>query len=132
MKHGYYSSYYALDLADGERFNCYCTSKGRFAYISIYLGDVQIALVETFLSVEDFKFVHKMYLLDEYVRFADILAFFVIYHAGFAYAQRFHMSSGSFHGYGLSVSRYNSKYDPAWRETHFPDENFFGKINIFD
>jgi len=131
VKNGLFSKYYSISLAEGESFKCYCISKGRFEYIPIYRGDVQIALVETFLSVEDYKYVHKLYLLDEYACFAEMLALFVIYYAGFVYAQRYHMSSGSYYGYSWSFLRYNKKYDPSWRETHFPDENFFGKLNVF-
>lgn len=43
-----------------------------------------------------------------------------------------HMSSGSVSEKAWSFSKYADKYDPKWRETHFPDENFFGKTSLIN
>ena len=91
----------------------------------------QIALLETYLSVNDFKYTHKLYLLDDYNQFADTLSFFVLYYVSYNFSQRFHMSSGSTSAKSWSFSKYN-KYNPKWREIHFPNENFFGKTNLFN
>ena len=130
-KHGCLKSFYVIALDSGEIFHCYFLSKGSFDYVSIYRGDEQIALVETYLSVSNYKYVHKLYVLDEYNQFADTLSFFVIYYANYHFAKRLHMSGGSSVEKSWSFSKYNSKYNPKWRETNFPDENFFGKINLF-
>ena len=127
-KHGLFKSCYIITLTGGEIFYCYCRSIGSFDYVSIYHNDVQIALVETYLSVNDYKYVHKLYILDDFDNYANTLSFYVIYYASYAFAQRMHMSSGSVSAKSWSFSRYNNKYDPKWRETHFPDENFFGRI----
>ena len=130
-KHGLLKSFYVIALDSGEIFHCYCLSRGSFNYVSIYQGDNQIALIETYLSVNDLKYTHKLYLLDDYNQFADTLSFFVLYYASYNFAQRFHMSSGSQYVKSWSFSRYNNKYDEKWREINFPDENFWGKTNLF-
>lgn len=130
-KHGVLKSFYVIILDSGEIFHCYCLSRGSFNYVSIYQGETQIALVETYLSVNDFKYTHKLYLLDDYIRFADTLSFFVLYYASYNFARRMHMSKGSLSERSWSFSRYTDKYNPKWREMHFPNENFFGKTKLF-
>ena len=131
-KHGFLKSFYVIALDSGEIFHCYCLSRGSFDYVSVYQGDTQIALLETYLSVNDFKYTHKLYLLDDYNQFADTLSFFVLYYVSYNFSQRFHMSSGSTSAKSWSFSKYNNKYNPKWREIHFPNENFFGKTNLFN
>ena len=111
-KHGFLKSFYVIALDSGEIFHCYCLSRGSFDYVSVYQGDTQIALIETYLSVNDYKYIHKLYLLDEYNRFADTLSFFVLYYASYNFSQRFHMSSGSTSAKLWSFSKYNNKYNP--------------------
>ena len=111
--------------------HCYTCVKGSFHYVSVYNGMVQIALIETYLNTTDFKYTHKLYVLEEYKRYADKLSFFVVYYASFRLIRRFHMSSGSFYVKSWSFSKYNDKYDPTWRQKNFPDENFFGKMHLF-
>lgn len=129
-KHGFLKSFYIIALDSGEIFHCYYLSRGAFDYVSIYQGDIQIALVETYLSVNDYKYTHKLYVLDKYNQFADTLSFFVLYYASYNFSHRFHMSSGSTHVKSWSFSKYSDKYNPQWRETYFPNENFFGKISL--
>ncbi len=130
-KHGFFKSFYVIALNNGEILHCYPLSNGSFHYVSVYLGDKQIALLETHLYVTDFKYTHKLYLLDEYNKFGEVLSFFTLYYANYRFVRRFHMSIGSFYERSWSRSKYRYKYDEAWRETHFPNENFFGKINLF-
>jgi len=129
-KHGFIKSFYAIAFDSGEVFHCYSRSIGSYNYVSIYEGDKQIALIETYLNTNDYKYIHKLYVLDEYNRFADTLSFFVLYFANYRFAERFHMSKGSYYEKSWSFSKYNDKYNPKWRETYFPDENFFGKTNL--
>ena len=131
-KHGFLKSFYVIALDSGEIFHCYSLSRGSFNYISIYQGETQIALVETYLSVNDYKYTHKLYVLDEYNQFSDTLSFFVVYYASYNFAQRMHMSKGSVSEKAWSFSNYVDKYDPKWRETHFPNENFFGKTSFIN
>ncbi len=131
-KHGFLKSFYVIALDGGEIFHCYSLSRGSFNYVSIYQGDAQIALVETYLSVNDYKYTHKLYLLDDYNQFADTLSFFVVYYASYNFAQRMHMSSGAVSEKAWSFSKYADKYNPKWHETHFPDENFFGKTSLIN
>lgn len=130
-QHGFFKNCYVIALDSGETFHCYCRSKGSFDYVSIYQGDKQIGLIETYLNTSDFKYTHKLYLLDDYNQFADTLSLFILYYASYNFAQRFHMSSGSQYVKSWSLSRYNNKYDEKWRETYFPDENYWGKVNLF-
>ena len=129
-KHGLYKSFYVITLESNEILHGYCRSIGSFHYISIYLGNEQIALVETYLTVRDYKYTHKLYLLEHYSNLAETLSLFVLYFANYRFAQRMHMSKGVYAEKTWSFSKYNDKYDPTWRETHFPNENFFGKTNI--
>lgn len=129
---GFFKSHYVIALDNGEILRCYNLSKGSFDYVSVYLGDQQIALLETYLNVNDYKYTHKLYLLDEYDRFAETLSFFSLYYATYRFAKRFHMSKVSVYEKSWSYSVYNGKYDESWREKHFPNEDFFGKIHLFD
>lgn len=129
-KYGFMKSSYVIALDSGEIFHCYDCSKGSFDYISIYQEDKQIALVETYLNINDYKYFHKLYVLDDYSQFADTLSFFVLYYAIYRFAKRFHIGKGFYYEKCWSYSKYN-KYDSKWRETNFPDENFFDKTNLF-
>ena len=128
---GFYKSRNVITLNDGNVFYCYSRSKGRFNYISIYHNDRQIALKETYLTTTNYKFTHKLYILDEYDSFWDVLTFYVLYYANFNFSERFHMSAGKSFEASYSFSAYNKKFNPTWREKH-PNENFFGKINTFN
>lgn len=110
--------------------HCYFCSKGSFNYVSIYDGDKQIALIETYLTVIDYKYKHKLYILDEYKHLADTLSFFVVYYSSYNFAMRLHNSKGTVWAKSWSLSKYNNKYDPDWRERNFPSENFFGKTSL--
>ena len=132
-KRGFNRSCYLITTNRREEFECYDLYRGSFHYISIYRGNVQIALVETYLSVNDYEYTHKLYLLDDYVELADIFSLFVVYYAGYNFAKRLHMNIHSTtYVKAWSISSYSDKYDPNWRETHFPNENFFGKVSLFE
>lgn len=131
-RHGYYKSCYIITLTDGSVLYCYTRLKGSFNYISIYKDDIQIALVETYLTVTDFNYTHKLYLPDDYSEYKEVLSLFVLYFANYNFTKRFHMTAGTSFTKGWSYSQYNDKYDPSWREKYFPKENFFGKLNLFD
>lgn len=123
--HGWGKSCYVIEFADGTALRCYSRCKGSFDYVSVYDGETQIALLENYLRSMEGRHDHKLYLLDACKAYAEILAWFAMY-----YAQ--HEVQG--HGdmtFTYSWSYYNKKYDPSWRETHFPEENFFGKTKPF-
>ena len=122
-KKDFMKNYYLIELDDGTAFRCYFRAKDTFNYISIYHGKTQVALVETDLSAKDYKYTHRLYILEDYDRFADILSFFVLYYSNYHFCKRFHMSKGYYYVKVWSFSRYNNKYDPEWRKTNFPDEN---------
>ena len=128
-KHGFLKNRYVITLDDGAVLYCYKRLKGSFGYVSVYCGDEQIALIETYLNVNDLKYTHKLYIPDEYSRYSDVLSLFVLYYANLNFTKRFHMSRGSRYRKAWTVSRYNGKYDPKWLENHFPNENYFGKIS---
>lgn len=132
-QHGFMKSCCRIDLADKSQIYCYDLFRGKFAYVPIYIDDKQIALVEVYLTVRDGAYKLKMYLLDEFSHMRKILAMFLLYYAEQEYAKS---ASGSVasttYGYDWRASRYMKKYDPLWREKHFPNENFWGKINRFE
>lgn len=130
-KHGFMKSFYVITLNDDTILHCYTRMKGSYNYISVYNGDDQIALIETYLCCNDYKYKHKIYLLDDWRQLCEVLSLFVLYYASFKFAHRMHMSSGSSYEKGFSLSKYNNKYNPCWRELNFPDENFFGKTSLF-
>ena len=132
LNQGLYKSFYRIALSDGGELQCYSREKGSFGYVSVYQEERQIALLEIYLTTVDYKYNYKVYLLEECTDLRDILVFFVLYYANWNYAQRFHMSKESVHVKAWTFSRYNQKYDPAWREKHFPQENFFGKTSLFE
>jgi len=127
---GYFKHRYVISLSDGKCFDCYYCMKERFDYVSIYEGETQIGLIETYLTVDDYKYRHKLYVLDDYSEYRDILTLFVIYYSNYTFSKRFHMTIGTHVGYGKTYSHYNRKYDPEWRENHFPEENYWGQIHI--
>ncbi len=131
-QHGYMKSFYLIALKNGEIFHCYRRREGSFDYVTIYQGDTQIALIETYLNVNDCQYNHKLYLLNTHKEFADVFSFFVLYYANYHFVARFYISKGSQYTYSRSFSKYDHKYDPKWRETHFPYENFFGKTDLFN
>lgn len=128
-KHGFLKSFYVIALDSGEIFHCYCRSIGSFNYVSIYQDDKQIALIETYLNVNDFKYIHKLYILNTHDIFADTLSFFVLYYASYTFARRLHTGKISMAEKACSFSKYNDRHNQRWREIHFPHENFFGKTN---
>ncbi len=129
-EHGYKKSYYVITLNSGEVFICYYRSIGSFDYISIYKGDKQIALVETNLSTYNYIYTHKLYILDDYNRYAETLSLFVLYYASYNFAQRYNTMFGSVTVKSYTFSDYNNMYDPKWRETNFPNEDYFGKSTL--
>lgn len=131
-KHGFMKSCYVVSPLEEEVLHCYSVSKGSFNYVCVYLGDKQIALIETYLCVNDYKYIHKIYLLDDYNKYAEILSFFTVYYSSYNFAERLRMNKGSVNQKAWTISRYNNKYDSVWRDTHFPNENFWGKISLFN
>lgn len=131
-KHGMLRSFYVITMKDGTIFTCYSCAKGEFDYVAVYGENGQVALIETYLSTNDYKYTHKLYLLQEYDRYVDALSFFVLYYANYHFSKRFHMSKGSTYTRAWSVSYYNDKHDPQWRKQHFPHENFWGRIHLSD
>ena len=127
-KQNYLGGVYVIALDSGEVLHCYSRSVGDFNCVSIYQGDKQIALVETYLTVRDRKYTHKLYLLDAHEKLAETLSLFVLYYANYTFVKRMHMSKGIYKEKAWSYSKYNDKYDSTWRETYFPNENFFGAI----
>ena len=127
---GFLKQCYVINMNSGRTFHCYYTAKGSFGYITVYDGEKQVALVETYLSTQDFKFMHKLYILDEYSSYSEAFIFFVLYFANYRYSKRFHMTWGSTYSSSYSVSKYSYKYSPEWREVNFPDENYFGKLGL--
>ena len=115
-----------IQLTDGTTLRCYSRCRGQFDLVAVYEGDEQIALLENFLRQVDGKHDHKLYLLDSHRQHAEVLAWFTMYYAQHEVAEKGDMT------FTISFSRYGRMVDPAWREKHFPQENFFGKINRFD
>lgn len=136
-QHGFLKSFYLISLYDDTCLRCYVVAKGSFQYVCVYDynyrngEEKQIALIETYLCVNDYKYTHKIYLLDDYKSLAFLLSFFTVYYSSYNFSERFHMSSGSVTEKRKTFSKYNDKYDPMWREMNFPYENFFGKISLF-
>jgi len=129
-QHGFMKSYYVIALNNGEVFHCYYRSIDSFDYISIYNGDKQIALVETNLSTYNNIYIHKLYILDDFDCHAETLSLFVLYYASYNFTQRANMMYGSVTVKSYSFSDYNDRYDPKWRETYFPDEDYFGRSTL--
>ena len=124
--HGFLKSFYVMTWHN-EVLYSYPVTKGSFEYVAIYNGAKQIALLEIYLTVTDFKYCYKLYLLDDFREWEMMMSFFILYYANRRFAKRFHMSKGTTCVKAWSFSKYNNQYDPQWRETHFPQENFFGK-----
>ena len=123
LRQGISKCHYVITLDSGEIFNLYSLSRGDFNYISIYLGDTQIALIETALSVDSFKYIHNLYILDDYNHLADTFSLFTIYYASYNFARRFHMSVGYTVAKSWTVSEYSDKYNPEWKEKCFSIKN---------
>lgn len=130
-EHGFAQKHYIIKAHD-LLLPCYEYSHDKFNYISVYLGETQIALIETYLVVNDLKYKHKIYLLDDYENLKEILALFVLYYANYNFTKRFHMSAGVFTTKSFAYSKYKDKYSPSWQRTNFPNDNFWGKTNLYN
>ena len=135
---GFGDYFYLLSFGNDTIYRCYIRSIGSYNYVAVYelsssgaVETKQIALLETYLTVVDNKFKFKIYLLDEYAEHKDELILFILYYANYNFTQRFHMSRGVSYTKAWSLSKYKEKVDPQWRERNFPDENFFGKVDLF-
>ena len=123
---------YTIWLPCGEELKAYAVAVGDYEYVSIYRKDHQVALLELYLTAIDYCYTYKMYVLEEIAEQKAWLTFFVLYYANQNHTHRFHMSKGTVRTKKWSFSRSGSRYDPTWREVHFPHENFFGKIHLYD
>ena len=132
VQDGFLKCAYEIELNSGDVFRCYYRNVGSFNYVMIYRNNTQIALIETYLNVENFKHNQKIYILDECNRFADTFSLFSLYYANYHIVKRIHLSKGFYTVKTYSFSKYNNMYDNKWREEHFPNENFFGKIHLFE
>lgn len=128
---GFMKKRYLIQLGATE-FACYPIARGPFQYVPIYHGDTQIALVETYLTVQNYLYTHKLYILPEYDAIGDKLIFFALYYANYAFDHRFHMSISYEKQYAYTISRYIDKLDIDWRKKHFPNVDFFGRCNLSD
>ncbi len=132
-RHGFLKSYYIIKTADGAQLLGYDISGWDFNYMCIFKDGVQIASLETYLTVNDYKYNLKLYLLDEVAQYAECLMMFAVYYASYRFSNRFHTTwESTMTGREKTYSKYNHLYDEKWRETHFPNENYFGKLNKFD
>ena len=130
--HGFLKSRYEMLLDDGTVVYGYAYSWGKFDYLSIYAGDEQIALLETYMVSENDCFRHKLYLMETHENLAQLLSFFSVYYVAGKFVTRNNGYFGTGVQYAWSFSRYRRMYDPAWRERNFPNDDFWGKINRFD
>ncbi len=125
------SRYIIFSQETNRTLQAYPLCRGDFEYITIYLEQKQIALIEHYLTTVNQKDRYKIYLMENFAQLGDILSLFTLYYDNKNHARRYHMSSGISVKKSWSFSRYKDKYDPAWREKHFPDENFFGRTSLF-
>lgn len=121
LKQGLFKKYYTITSRNAEVLDCYYLSKGSYNYVSIYYNNLQIAMIETHLTVKDNKYIHTIYLLDEYSNFADLVSFFAVYYSNFHFTRRYEMMKGTRYQKSWTYSKYNDKYNPAWLETYFPE-----------
>lgn len=127
-RHGIYKSYYKIMFPDGEELCCYTYAHKSFSYLCFYKGGTQIALAETYLVSIDGKHNHKLYLLDEYEAYADILSLLLLHHVNHTFTKSLFAQKSTMRSFVFTISAYKQMYDPAWRERHFPKENFWGRI----
>lgn len=117
---------HVITLDGHGELHCYHRRKGRFVYAAVYQKERQIALIENYLADVDGKRDHKLYLLEEGRHAAEALAWFTLYFA------RFEIERTGAVSVSISLSHCSRLVDPAWREKHFPGENFFGKLHLYD
>ena len=125
VQHGPGRVCHVIALDGHGELRCYDRRKGRFAYVAVCREERQIALIENYLADMDGRHDHKLYLLEEGRQAAEALAWFTLYFARFEIEQTGTVSAS------ISLSPYDRLVDPAWREEHFPEENFFGRIHPF-
>lgn len=128
-RHGIFKSFYIITVK-GRTLIAYDRSIGGYDYVSIYLQNLdgneeQIALIETHMTAVNNQYVHKAYLLDAYEAYKDILSLFVLYYSNFRFARQNRGNYGIHVEKSWTLSPYNDKYDPQWKETHFPEKGLF-------
>lgn len=130
FKHDLFASFYQVILPGHRNLHAYCLYKNNFHYVSFYLGETQVALLEVYLTVTGYKYRYKLYLLDSYSDMCDVLSLFILYYANIEFTHRFHMSGGTTMRKAWIRSKYGDRYDADWKEKYFPDENFWGKVHL--
>ena len=142
----FHKSRYKIVLSNSDVLYAYIYYKKGFYYLSIYKNvhkeEKQIALVEKQIHSSELNQKCKFYLLDEYKDLANVLSIFLLYFEGKITPPRIRIHIGPFGGsvsmgfnnynaYNIPLfNSYSEKYNPTWREVNFPNENFWGPINI--
>ena len=128
---GWLKQQYVLRLAQAQMVcQAYPLCRGRFAYIPIYQDNLQIALGEHYLTTVDNRNRYKLYLLDDFARCSDELAFFTLYYDSWTRTRSASLSGEATAAVSWTLTRYARRYQPDWRQNHFPQENFFGKTSL--
>lgn len=124
-QHGYAKSFYVITHRETDSvLHVYKIAKGSFEYLCIYSGDVQIGLVECSLNRKNKCNNYKVYLLDAYQSYADLLSLFVLYYDNWNHTERFSVYIGHEYVKSFTLAGYKEKYNPNWREAHFPGEHY--------
>ncbi len=117
---------YIIHLENERFLYLYNISKGNYSYLCVYLDDdeTQIAQVDTFLTSKNGCFSHTLYLLEDYEYLARMLLLFVLYYDNFIYTNRGKYYFGRNFELKYSFSKYEHKYNSAWKRNHFDDMCF--------
>ena len=112
--------------SSGTKFDAYHFAEYNGSeYICIYLeDDLQVAMIESSLTVENSCKRYTLYILDEYKDRADIFSMFVMYFDNWYNATRFRAKNGTTTAQKKPTKVYTDKFDPNWHVVNFRDEVF--------
>jgi hypothetical protein len=122
IKKGLLTGYYSIKRID-RNYHLYLMDRSHFQYISVYLGDKQIAQINKNLHTVNNRDNYTLYLLDEEIAMADLLTMFILYFDNCEYASRGDISIGTQKNWSWSFSRTNRFYNNAWLSANFDDSN---------
>lgn len=112
------TGYYVIK-ADDREYRVYDKARSHYQYISIYIGDTQIAQINKDLHTVNNRDIYTLYLLDDQAVLADILSMFVLYFDNHKHGNFGEVFVGTKKNWRWTWSKTDCFYDENWLPSHF-------------
>lgn len=117
--HKPFSRKWILNFENHQRLLMYTKSIGSLRYFSIYLNDVQIAMIVKNNVVENNSDNYLLYLLDEYNQYSTILIETILYLDNYYYGRQLESFRGVNYNLNHSFSITDKYYNKDWIKDNF-------------